>query len=85
MITITVIGTTPPCIKCKRAEVEAQKAADAFPGQVVMRKIDALSAEAEAYGMFVTPAVAVGDRLVASGKILPCDQIVPHIKNLLGG
>jgi thiol-disulfide isomerase/thioredoxin len=85
MITILVIGTTPPCVKCKRAEQEASKAAALYPGQVEVRKIDALSAQAEAFGLIVTPAVAIGQQLVANGKIPNAEQLSAHIKRILGG
>ena len=85
MVTITIIGTTPPCVKCKRAEQEALKAAAGFPGQVEVRKIDALSPEAEAYGMIVTPAVVIDGKLAANGKFLPAEQIAARLKSLLEG
>ncbi len=85
MITIQVIGTTPPCIKCERATREAQKAAERFPGQVQVAKIDALSAEADAFGLLVTPAVAIDGTLIASGKVVPADLIARRIQQALGG
>ncbi|NLG52100.1 MAG: thioredoxin family protein [Chloroflexi bacterium] len=85
MITIQIIGTTPPCAKCKRAEKEAQKTAEQFPGQVQVIKIDALSPEAERYGLVVTPTVVVNEQLVGSGKVRPADQLVAKIKQIIGG
>jgi len=85
MITIKVIGPTPPCAKCKRAEQEALKAAERFPGQVEVKKVDVLSAEAEAFGMIVTPTVVVGDKVVGSGRIVPADQLVTYISKAMGG
>ena len=82
---ITIFGTTPPCAKCKRAEQEAQKAAARFPGQVEVRKLDALGPEADKFGMLVTPTVVINDKIVGSGKIVPADQLVAHINHLLGG
>jgi len=85
MVTIKVFGTTPPCAKCKRVEQEALKAAAAFPGQVEVTKLDALGPEADQYGMMVTPAVVINDKLVATGKILSAAQFTEHIKKALGG
>lgn len=85
MISVIIVGTTPPCAKCKRAEQEAAKAAAGFPGQVEVRKIDALSVEAERYGMIVTPATVVDGKLVGSGRIIPADQLAKHIQQALGG
>lgn len=69
MVEIRVLGTVPPCAKCKRAEEEAKKVAERFLGQVRVSKLDAMSPEAMEYGLLVTPAVVVGGRVVASGKI----------------
>jgi len=80
MVTIKIFGTTPPCAKCKRAEREARKAAEKFPGQVDVQKLDALGPEAEAYGMIVTPTVVVNNEVVGSGKIIPADRLVAHIR-----
>lgn len=85
MVTIEVFGTTPPCAKCKRAEQEAQKAAARFPGQVQVLKRDALGPEAERYGMMVTPTIVINGALVANGKILSSEQLLPLIQRALGG
>jgi hypothetical protein len=42
MLQIKVFGTTPPCVNCKRAEREARKAAEQFPGQVEVVHLEAL-------------------------------------------
>ncbi len=85
MITITIIGTTPPCSKCKRAEQEARKAAARFPGQVEVIKLDAFAPEAEAYGMIVTPTVVLNDEVVGSGRVVPAEQLASRMREALGG
>lgn len=86
MITIKIIGTTPPCVKCKRVEQEAQKAALKYAGQVRVLKLDALSAEAQQYGLAITPMVVINDQVVSRGKVLSTDQIEREIKKVtLGG
>ena len=85
MLQIKVFGTTPPCANCKRAEQQAQKAAEQFPGKVEVVKLDAFGPEAEPYGIVVTPLIVVGDKVVGSGKVLPADKLVPIIKAELGG
>ena len=40
MLQIKIFGTTPPCANCKRAEREARKAAEQFPGQIEVLKLD---------------------------------------------
>ena len=85
MLQIKVFGTTPPCANCKRAEREALKAAESFPGQVEVLHLDALGPEAQPYGLMVTPVVVVGEDVVATGKVLPSQKLVPIIEKHLGG
>ena len=85
MVTIKVFGTTPPCAKCRRAEREAQAAAERFPGRVQVCKLDALGPEAEPYGLMVTPTIVIDDEVVATGKVLTADQLAPIIQSKLGG
>ena len=85
MITIKVFGPTPPCAKCKRAEAQAQEAAQRFPGQVELLKLDALGAEAEEYGIISTPMIVVDGEVIGSGKVVPADEIASIIQSKLGG
>ena len=85
MLQIKVFGTTPPCANCKRAEAQAQKAAEQFPGQVEVVKRDALGPEAEPYGLMTTPLVVVDDKVIGAGKVVPSDKLVSIIQNKLGG
>ena len=85
MVTIRVFGPTPPCAKCKRAEQEARKAAENFPGKVDVLKIDALGTEADRYGVIATPTVAIDEEIVGSGKIVRSEDLVQHIERHLGG
>jgi hypothetical protein len=85
MLQIKVFGTTPPCANCKRAEREALKAAEQFPGQVEVVHLDALGLEAQQYGLMVTPVVVVGEEVVVTGKVLPSQKLVPIIEKHLGG
>ncbi len=85
MLEIRIFGTTPPCANCRRAEVQAQKAAERFPGRVEVVKLDALGPEAEAYGLMTTPMVVVGDEIVGAGKVVPAEALVTIIERRLGG
>jgi len=85
MLQIKVFGTTPPCANCMRAEKQAQKAAEDFPGQVEVVHLDALGPEAQAYGLMVTPLVVVGEEVVGTGKVVPAPKLVPIIQKHLGG
>jgi hypothetical protein len=83
MLQIKVFGTTPPCANCKRAEREARKAADQFPGQVEVVHLDALGPEAQQYGLMVTPVVVVDEEVVATGRVMPAPRLVPLIEKAL--
>jgi thiol-disulfide isomerase/thioredoxin len=85
MIQIKVFGTTPPCANCKRAEAQAQKAAERFPSQVEVVKLNALGPEAEQYGLITTPLVVVGEEVVGTGKVVPTGKLVSIIEKKLGG
>ncbi|MEN6478540.1 MAG: thioredoxin family protein [Anaerolineales bacterium] len=85
MITIKVFGPTPACANCKRAEREALKAAEQFPGQVQVVKLDALGPEAMAYSFMATPAIALDDTLLASGRVLRAEELVARIRERIGG
>jgi hypothetical protein len=84
MVQIKVFGTTPPCAKCMRAEREALKAAERFPGKVQVVKLDALGPEAADYGMIITPTVALNNEVIASGKVIPADRLIERLTTLLG-
>lgn len=80
MLQIKVFGTTPPCANCKRAEREARKAAEQFPGQVEVVHLDALGPEAAQYGLMVTPVIVVGEEVVSTGRVLPAPKLKPFIE-----
>jgi disulfide oxidoreductase YuzD len=85
MLQIKVFGTTPPCANCKRAEAQAQQAAERFPGRVEVIKLDALGPEAEQYGLMTTPMVVIDDEVVGAGKVVPADRLASIIERKLGG
>lgn len=85
MLQIKVFGTTPPCANCMRAEKQALKAAEQFPGQVEVVHLDAMGPEAAAFGLMVTPMVVVGDQVVGTGKVVPAGKLVSIIQQILGG
>jgi len=85
MVQIKVFGPTPPCAKCKRAEAEARRAAESFPGEVEVVKLDAMGSEADAYGLMLTPMVVVGNQVAGRGKVVPAAKLVTLIADQLGG
>ena len=84
MLQIKVFGPKPPCANCKRAEAQAQKAAERFPGQVEVIKLDALGAEAAKFGLMITPLVVVGEKVVGAGKVVPAEKLISIIENQMG-
>jgi len=85
VLQIKVFGTTLPCANCKRAEREALKAAERFPAQVQVAKLDAMGPEAEPYGLMTTPLVVVGEEAVGSGKVVAVARLTSIITTRLGG
>ena len=85
MLQVKVFGTTPPCANCMRAEKQARRAAEQFPGHVEVLKLDAMGPEAEPYGLMSTPLVVVGDEVVGRGKVVPAKKLAEIIKGQLGG
>ena len=85
MIQIKVFGTTPACANCKRAEQQAFKAAEQFPGQVEVLKLDALGPEADAYGIMSTPLIVVNEEVVSRGRVLPAAKLTSMLEELLKG
>ena len=85
VLQIKVFGTTPPCANCMRAEREALRAAEQFPGLVRVVKLDAMGPEAEPYGLMTTPLVMVGDEVAGSGKVVPAARLASIITTKLGG
>ncbi len=81
MLQIKVFGTTPPCANCKRAEAQAERAAERFPGQVEVVKLNALGPEAEQYGLMTTPLVVVGEEVVGAGKVVPAGTLVAIVQH----
>lgn len=85
MLQVKVLGTTPPCANCKRAEAQALRAAEQFPGQVEVLHLDALGPEADQFGLLTTPVVVVGDEVVGYGRVVPAERIAAVIRQKLGG
>lgn len=83
MLQIKVFGPMPPCQTCERAEAQAREAAQQFPGQVEVVKLDALGREAEAYGVMVTPVVVVDEEVVGVGKVVPASTLVSVLERKL--
>ena len=85
MVSIKVFGTTPPCVKCKELTRRAHNVAAKYENQVRVTKYDALSDEGDRYGILLTPSLVINDKLVATGKVIPEEEIEGYVKQELGG
>jgi protein-disulfide isomerase len=85
VIEVKVYGSVPPCVKCKKTEEAARKAAAKFPGQVTVEKLSALSDEGVQLGLLVTPAVTVNGRIVAQGRVPEEPELERIFRSELGG
>ena len=85
MIEVRVYGSEPPCAACKQAEAQARKVAARFPGQVNVEKHSALSPEALALQLLMTPAVAVNGKVVSQGRVPKEDELERIFRQELGG
>ena len=82
---IKEFGVIFPCLKCIQAERIARRIAERHPGRVVVRKYDALSAEADRHGVMMTPTVIVDGEVVASGKGLSANRLEQLLERHLRG
>jgi small redox-active disulfide protein 2 len=73
---IKVLGTG--CAKCKMLYAEAQKAVAAAGVGVELEKVEKID-EIMKYGVMVTPALVIDEKVKASGRIPPASEIVPWI------
>ena len=74
---IQILGTG--CPKCKQLAANAQKAIEAAGVDAEIEKIEKI-AEIVAFGVMVTPALAIDGEVKSSGKVLSADQIHELIK-----
>ena len=80
MIEVKIFGTTPPCAKCKELFRRANNVAEKYLGEFSVSKLDALSEEGVKYGIMITPAMVINDKVVTVGKVPSEDDIEKMIK-----
>jgi len=85
MITIKIFGTTPPCANCIRTEKQARIAAENISEEIEVVKLDALSKEAEQYGILSTPLIVIDEEVISIGKVIPAAKIETFIREKIGG
>jgi protein-disulfide isomerase len=85
LIEVEVFGSEPPCVKCRKAEEEAKKAAAKFQGQVTVKKYSALAPEGLELGLMMTPAVVVNGRVISQGRVPQESELERIFQSELGG
>ncbi|MDI3503544.1 MAG: hypothetical protein PWP64_480 [Candidatus Cloacimonadota bacterium] len=71
-MTIKILGTG--CPKCKKLEENARKALSKTGSDATIEKVTNLD-EIMDYGVMLTPALVIDEKVVASGKVLSADEI----------
>ena len=87
VIKVECIGVNPSCLNCKRAEINALKAAEKLKIEgvdVVVEKLDIMSPELiNKYGLLMSPAIAVNGVLKSNGKVPEVRVIEEFIEGAL--
>lgn len=73
---IKILGTG--CAKCKKLYSEAEKALAASGVDAELEKVEKLN-DIMDYGVMMTPALVIDEKVVSSGKIPSTSQIVSWI------
>jgi small redox-active disulfide protein 2 len=73
---IKVLGTG--CAKCKKLYAEAEKAVAASGVPADLEKVESID-EIVAYGVMMTPALVIDEKVVTSGRVLSSGDIAKLI------
>jgi small redox-active disulfide protein 2 len=66
---IKVCGSDPPCHRCKITEKIVKEAALELGLDAQVSHLSAYSAEADSYGIMLTPTIVIDGKLTLSGKV----------------
>ena len=78
MLKIQVLGTG--CPKCKQLAENAQNAASKSGIEFELEKVTSIN-DIMAFGVMMTPALAIDGKVVISGKVASEDEIADMLKN----
>jgi small redox-active disulfide protein 2 len=78
---IKVLGTG--CAKCKKLYAEAEKAVAASGVPADLEKVESID-EIVAYGVMMTPALVIDEKVVTSGRVLSSGDIAKLIATAAG-
>jgi len=79
-LTIRIYGSG--CANCARLEKNAREAATQLGIQATVQKVTDFAEMAKA-GVFHTPALGIGDKVVSAGRIPPVSEIVSMLATAL--
>jgi len=74
---IKILGTG--CAKCKKLEENTRTAIAALGMEASLEKVTDLDRIMD-YGVMITPALVIDEKVVASGKLLTVDEIKELLK-----
>lgn len=78
MMEIKILGTG--CPKCLNLEKAAREAAESFDFDINVGKVTSID-EIMDYGVMMTPALVIDEKVLSSGKALSIEQIKIMIEN----
>ena len=67
------------CAKCQKLTDNAQKAAKLAGIDIELEKVSDMM-EIMKLGILTTPGLAVDGKLIATGKLLSPEEIIPHLR-----
>ena len=72
---IKVVGTDPPCARCKATEKIIKEVVKELNLNIDVKHISIFSEEASKYDITLTPAVIINDKIVLSGRVPNKEEI----------
>jgi small redox-active disulfide protein 2 len=75
---IKILGTG--CPKCLNLENAARTAAETFDFEINVSKVSKID-DIMDYGIMITPALVINDKVVSSGKALSVEQVKKYIED----
>ena len=80
---IQVVGSTPPCARCKMTENVVKSVVQELDSvDIEVEKLDVFSKEAEALGIMMTPATVIEGKIVKMGGVPSRNEVKRAIEKL---
>jgi len=74
---VQILGTG--CAKCRKLTENAREAAQLLGIEIDLEKVSEM-AEIMKFGILSTPGLVIDGKLIAAGKLLRPDEILPHLQ-----